>query len=377
MSGGANATPAMAKETGWRYIVAMTLHPRGRLGIFARPRRGWNPFRNHRTSRPHTMKLFALNGTRELGHAVARHLGTTLSDHEERDFEDGEHKARPLENVVGQDVFVLHSLYSDTRQSVNDKLCRLLLFIGALRLASARRVVAVVPYLCYARKDRKTKPRDPVHSQSIARLFEAVGTDMFITLEVHNLPAYQNSFRCPTHHLEARQFFVQRLAPLLADARITVLSPDSGGVKRAEKFRQALRDTLQKDIGSAFMEKYRSEGKVSGGTLVGRVEGRLVLVVDDLISSGTTMIRAAAAALQNGATQVQAFAAHGLFTGPANEILTDPGLAKIWISDSIPPFRLESALVENKLTVVSCAPLLGEAIKRIHTGESLVDLLAL
>jgi ribose-phosphate pyrophosphokinase len=323
------------------------------------------------------MKLFALNGTRDLGHAVARHLNTTLSDLEERDFEDGEHKARPLENVVGQDVFVLHSLYGDSRHSVNDKLCRLLFFIGALRLASAHRVVAVVPYLCYARKDRKTKPRDPIHSQAIARLFEAMGTDMFVALDVHNLPAYQNSFRCPTHHLEARQFFVQHLASDLAQQAITVLSPDSGGVKRAEKFRQALRGAVSQDIGSAFMEKYRSEGKVSGGTLVGPVESRLVLVVDDLISSGTTMIRAAAAALQAGATRVHAVATHGLFTGPANDILADPRLEKIWISDTIPPFRLGSGLIETKLNVVSCAPLIGEAIRRIHAGESLADLLAL
>lgn len=323
------------------------------------------------------MKLFALNGTRELGQAVANQLGISLAQHEEREFEDGEHKARPLENVVGRDVFVIHSLYGDAQQSVNDKLCRLLFFIGTLHHASARRVVPVVPYLCYARKDRKTKPRDPITSQYLARLFEAMGADMFVSLDVHNLPAYQNSFRCPTHHLEARKIFVEHLAPRLADESVTVLSPDAGGVKRAEKFRQALSESLEREVGSAFMEKYRSEGKVSGGTLVGKVDGDVVLVVDDLISSGTTMIRAAGASLEAGAKRVDAFATHGLFTGKAAEVLADDRLASLSISDSVPPFRLPADLLARKVTVLSCAPLIGEAIRRIHDGQSLVDLLAL
>lgn len=323
------------------------------------------------------MKLFALNGTRQLGQAVAGHVGTALCQHEERDFEDGEHKARPLENVVGQDVFVLHSLYSDRDQSVNDKICRMLFFIGALRSASARRVIPVVPYLCYARKDRKTKPRDPVTSQYVARLFEAMGADMFVSLDVHNLPAFHNAFRCPTHHLEARRIFVNHLRPLLKDEQVTILAPDAGGVKRAEKFREALNDVLQQEANSAFLEKHRSEGTVSGGTLVGQVDGNVVLIVDDLISSGTTMLRAAAASVEAGAKKVYAVATHGLFTGRAAEVLRDERLNGIWVTDSIPPFRLPPDLLQVKVKILSAAPLLGEAVKRIHAGESLVDLLAL
>ena len=123
------------------------------------------------------IKLFSLNTSRDFSERVAKHLGIALSHHEERDFEDGEHKTRPLVNVRGQDVFVIQSLYGEPSASVNDKLCRLLFFIGALKDASAERVTAVVPYLCYARKDRKTKSRDPITTRYIAQLFEAVKCD--------------------------------------------------------------------------------------------------------------------------------------------------------------------------------------------------------
>src|SRR3974390_875171 len=130
--------------------------------------------------------LFALHGTDALGAAVAAALQQPLAAHEEREFEDREHKARPLETVRGADVFVLHSLHSGPEQSANDKLCRLLFFIGALKDAGAARVTAVTPYLCYARKDRRTKPSDPVTTRYVAGLFESVGTDAVVSLEVHN-----------------------------------------------------------------------------------------------------------------------------------------------------------------------------------------------
>jgi ribose-phosphate pyrophosphokinase len=322
-------------------------------------------------------KLFALNSSHVLGSAVARILGVPLCQHEEREFEDGEHKARPLDNVMGQEVFVLHSLFSGAGQTVNDKLCRLLFFIGALRDASARRIIPIIPYLCYARKDRKTKPNDPVTTKYIAQLLEAMGTHTLVAMDVHNLPAFHNAFRCPTHHLEARKLFVDLLAPGLDHEKVTVLSPDPGGVKRAEKFREALSQALGREAGSAFMEKHRSEGVVSGAALVGDVDGSTVLVVDDLIASGGTMIRAAGASRKAGATRVYAIATHGLFTGGAEKVLADPGLDRIYVTDSVPPFRLPASLLQEKFTVVPCAPLLAEAIKRIHSDKSLTDLLAL
>jgi ribose-phosphate pyrophosphokinase len=140
--------------------------------------------------------IFALGASRGFGARVADAMGTTLAVHEEREFEDGEHKTRALISVRGRDVYVLHSLYGDAEQSANDKLVRLLFFVGALRDASAGRITAVVPYLAYSRKDRKSKPRDPVSTRYVAEVFEAVGVERVVTLDVHNLAAYQNAFRC-------------------------------------------------------------------------------------------------------------------------------------------------------------------------------------
>ena len=237
------------------------------------------------------MKLFALNSSREFGEQVAQQLNLPLSAHEERNFEDGEHKTRPLENVRNQEVFVIHSLYSDDTESGNDKLCRLLFFIGALKDASAKKVTAVVPYLCYARKDRKTKPRDPVTTRYIARLFEAVGTDSIVTMDIHNLQAYQNAFSIPAENLEARIIFASYLAPLMKNEAPVILSPDFGGIKRAEQFQQTLGKYLNKELPVAFMEKYRSSGVVSGDKVSGEVKDKTVIIIDDLISTEGSLIK--------------------------------------------------------------------------------------
>ena len=152
--------------------------------------------------------LFALHATAKLGAAVAAALDRPLAAHEEREFEDGEHKVRPLETVRDTDVFVLHSLHGEAEQSANDKLCRLLFFVGALKDAGAARVTALAPYLCYARKDRRTKLNDPVSSRYVASLFEAVGTDAIVTLDVHNPAAFENAFRCTTVALTAAPLFI-------------------------------------------------------------------------------------------------------------------------------------------------------------------------
>ena len=319
--------------------------------------------------------LFALDASRAYGEKIAGKLAVQLSPHEERSFEDGEHKARPLTNVRGRDVFVVQSLYGDGGQSVNDKLCRLLFFVGALRDAAAAHVTAIVPYLCYARKERKTKFRDPVTTRYIAALFEAVGVDRVVTLDVHNLAAYQNAFRCATEHLEARMLFVDYFTPLLRDEESIVLSPDEGGLKRADAFRRALSRALDRQIPTGFMEKRRSRGVISGETLFADVKGRTVVIIDDLISTGTTLLRAAKAAREHGARRVYAAASHGLFIGQANLLLTDPALDKVVVTDSVPPFRLDPNIVQKKLVVLDAAALFAEAIRRMHEGGSVVELL--
>lgn len=321
------------------------------------------------------LSLFALDASRPFGERVATALGVALTLHEEREFEDGEHKARPLENVRGHDVYVIHSLYGEPGISANDKLVRLLFFIAALKDASASRVTAVCPYLAYSRKDRRSKPRDPVSSRYIAQLFEAVGSDRMLTLDVHNLAAYQNAFRIPAEHLEARGLFVEWFAARLSQDDIVVVSPDAGGVKRADAFRISLSRALGRPLDSAFMEKRRSEGMVSGDAVVGEVKGRTAIIVDDLISSGTTLARAAAACKRLGAEKVFAAASHGAFNGVAAEVLADPALDKVLVTDSIPPFRLRPSLLVERVEVLDSAPLFAEAIRRLHGGGSLVELL--
>ncbi|KAA9035663.1 ribose-phosphate pyrophosphokinase [Ginsengibacter hankyongi] len=320
------------------------------------------------------MKLFALNKTRSFGELVAKELNLSLSLYEEREFEDGEHKARPLENVRNQDVFVIHSLYSDGDQSVNDKLCRLLFFISALKDASAKKVTAIIPYLCYARKDRKTKSRDPVNTRYVARLLEASGADNIVTMDVHNLQAFQNSFRIPTENLEARKLFGVYLLPLVKDDSPVIMSPDFGGIKRAEQFQRTLTKQLNKELPVIFMEKYRSSGVVSGQRITGDVKDKAVIIIDDLISTGGTIARAADSCKKLGAKKVLALATHGLFTGTPDETLQKSPLDQILVTNTIPPFRLDNTRTKEKVTVLNAAPLFAETIKRMEEGGSVTEL---
>lgn len=321
------------------------------------------------------LMFFALEASRSYGEQVSQALGVPISSHEERDFEDGEHKARPLVNVRNRDVFVLHSLYADSKASANDKLCRLLFFIGALNDASAASVTAVVPFLCYARKDRKTQPRDPVTTRYVAALFDAMGTDRIVTIDVHNLMAYQNAYRCHADHLEATKLFVEHFAGLIGNDEVAVVSPDPGGVKRADRFQNALTRRLGRQVTNAFVEKYRAGGVVRGEALIGDVKGRVAIILDDLISTGGTLARAARACKAQGARRVFAAATHGLFVGKAEALLQEPAVERIVVTDTVRPFRLPAEAIATRLTVLETAPLLAAAIRRIHDGGSLVELL--
>lgn len=321
------------------------------------------------------LALFSLRSGLAYGERVAAKLGVRLAAHEERDFEWGQHKARPLESVRGKDVYVVQSLHGDFAQNVNDKLCRLLFFLGALRDAAAGRITAVVPFLCYARKERKTQPRDPVTTRYVAGLFEAVGVDCVVTLEVHDVAAFQNAFRCRTEHLDARGLFARHFAGQLRDREIVVASPDIGGIKRAERQRQALERALGRRLPAAFVEKRRSADVVSGEALVGDVSGRTVLLVDDMISGGTTLARASETCRMAGAREVIAMAAHGAFVPEASRVLAAAPLDRIVVLDHIPSFALDRQLVDARLTVLDGAGLVAEAIRRMHEGGSLVELL--
>ncbi len=320
------------------------------------------------------MILFALNSSRDFGEAVALELDMSLGGHEEVEFEDGEHKCRPLENVRGRNIFVIQSLYSDNDKSANDKLIRLLFFISTLKDASAKHVTAIVPYLCYARKDRKTKSRDPVSTRYVAQLFEAAGTDHIVTIDVHNLQAFQNSFRIPSENLEAKKLFAGYLTPEIINDDIVIMSPDIGGIKRAEQFQRTINKHLHKETVIAFMEKYRSSGEVWGETVVGDVKGKTVVIIDDLVSTGGTLARSASACRRAGAKKIIALATHGLFTGRPDITLQEECLEKIVVTNTIPPFRLENTQVKGKVKLLNVAPLFAEAIKRLDEGGSITDL---
>lgn len=319
--------------------------------------------------------LFALNASRAYGQEVASCLKIRLATHEERSFEDGEHKSRPLQSVRGCDVYVLHSLYQDETEGVNDKLVRLLFFLGALRNAHAGRLTAVIPYLAYARKDRRTKLRDPVTTRYLAQLLESMGVDRVMVMDVHNIAAFENAFRVPVDHLEARALLVRELLHQIDDTGIVVVSPDAGGYKRAERLRELLLEWTSDTPAMAFLEKKRSEGKVSGEALIGEVSGCTALIVDDLISTGGTLARAALACRQAGARAVYAAATHGLFTGDASRVIAESPIEQLLVTDTIPPFRLDPKVLQHQVTVVPTAPLVAEAIRRLHAGGSLSELL--
>jgi ribose-phosphate pyrophosphokinase len=312
--------------------------------------------------------IFSLDPESSFAAALAAELDENLSRHEDRAFEDGEHKVRPLVDPRGDDVYVVASLHGGPHDSPHDKLCRLLLFIATLREHGAARVSAVVPYLAYARKDRQTKPFDPVTLRYVAQLFEAVGTSQLLVLEAHNVAAFQNAFRCTTINLEAHRAFDGVAIEIARGGAIAVASPDPGGVKRAQLWREALEQRLAQPVGFAMVDKRRSGGVVSSFDLVaGEVAGMTVLLHDDLIASGQTMRRAAAALRQAGAREVIALAAHGLFIAPAAEVLADPAISRIVVTDSVPPFRLPtSGAVASKLHTVSAVPLFAQAIRDCH-----------
>lgn len=314
------------------------------------------------------MLLFAPQSDRPFGLAISRNLQIELAECEERDFEDGEHKIRPLSCVREKDVYIVQSLYSDPAKSVNDKFCRLLFFMGAIRDAGARRITAVIPYLCYARKDRKTKIQDPITSRYVAQLLECAGADVIVTMDVHNVAAFQNSFRKPCVHLEAIPVFLSYFVSQNLQNSLTVVSPDAGGMKRAESFRQALSERLQCDIPLAMLEKHRSQGIVRGDIFAGDVAGRRAIIVDDLISTGTTLVRSAHACRERGAIDVIAVATHGLMVEKTSDVLADRALSQVVITNTVTPWHIQGTVAEGVVKILDVAPMFAQAIRRLHEG---------
>ena len=321
------------------------------------------------------MLIFALSDSLEFGERIAGELGITVSPHEERAFPDGEFQQRPLVSVRGQDVFVVASLHAGPRFSIGDKLARLLLFLATLRDSGARRVSALIPYMAFARQDRRVRRGDPLALHSLAALIEAVGVDTVVTIDVHNIAAFENAFRCRTVHLTAAPEFALRAVSQigLADP-VVVASPDLGGAKRAQQFGAALGEVLGAPVRFAYMEKVRLDGEVAGTEVAGDVTGAHVLIVDDMISTGTTLVRAVDACRERGARRIHAFATHGLFSGNPGAWMMPEGLEKIIVTDTVPPFRLSQGVIGREIAVVSVVPLFAAAIRRLHDNQALGEL---
>ena len=321
--------------------------------------------------------LFAPSETQAFGRSLSACLDLPLASHEEREFDGGEHKLRSLVSVRGRSVYLVQSLCGDSLRSANDRLCRLLFFAGSLKEAGAASVTACIPYLAYARKEVRTKARDPVTSRYVAQLIEAIGICRIIVLEAHNRAAVDNAFRIESLHLEATASFVAHFAERLKSLDVCVLSPDIGGVKRARHFKELLDMRLGRSAAFAFMDKKRSEGRLSGDTLVGDVRGRGVILLDDLISSGSTILRSVDACRAAGAARVDVAATHCAFNPQARRLFEPGGPDSVVSTDSIALDSAYACYVGNRLQILSAAPLFAEAIRRLETGGSLSELAGL
>jgi ribose-phosphate pyrophosphokinase len=319
------------------------------------------------------MMLFALRESRELGDAIASEAGTSLAPLEERSFEGGEFKLRPMSSVRGRQVCVVQSLAGGAGTSPSESLLRLLLLCMGLRDAGAAEVIALIPYLAFARKDRRTQPRDPVTARYVAQLLEAAGVSQVIGLDVHNTAAFDNAFRVPTMHLSAQPLLAAQLAPGIARDGIVIASPDVGGIKRVQLFAEMLGHQVTAPVDLAFIEKRRVGGRVSGGAVTGQVRNRRVLVLDDLCASGGTLVRAAGLLRAAGASSVQVAVTHAPLPPGIATLLAAEDIAHVMITDSTGPWT--HSLRAPRLEVLELAPLLGTALRRLAAGQPLTPLL--
>jgi ribose-phosphate pyrophosphokinase len=328
-----------------------------------------------------SIRLFGLNSSHQFALQVAEYLNEPLAKHEEKHFQDEECYAASLENVRGTDCYVIQSLYSDEQESVNSKLIKLLIMIGSLVDASAERITAVIPYMAYGRQDRKTKSRAPITTKYIAKLLESVRTNRILTIDAHNPTAIQNAFSINVDILEANGLIAKFIAEQIWKSNTTddlvVMSPDSGGLGRARKFRSVFEKLIDQKVKMACLDKIHNEDEIIGNDIMGKVDGKIVIILDDMISSGKTTIECVQAVMKRGAKYVlAACATHGLFVGQANHYLDAKEINHVVITDTIAPWRVRNPNLQDKLTIVRTAELFGEAIKRTNQSESISDLIA-
>jgi ribose-phosphate pyrophosphokinase len=310
---------------------------------------------------PYELKLFSGNANRPLTEEIAQYLRVPLGDVEVSRFSDGEVFVQVNENVRGTDVFLIQP----TCPPVNDNLMELLVMIDALKRASARRITAVLPYYGYGRQDRKVQPRVPITAKLVADLLTAAGVDRLLALDLH-AGQIQGFFNIPVDHLFAAPVIIDYLGK--KDLRDPVIvSPDAGGVERARAIAKRLRASL------AIIDKRREgPGQTVAMHLIGEVRGRDTVVIDDMIDTAGTLVQAVVALAREGARRILACGVHPVLSGPAIERIRAAPIEETVVTNSIPiaPDKQQAA----RLTVLSVAPLLGEAIRRIHDEESVSTL---
>jgi ribose-phosphate pyrophosphokinase len=308
------------------------------------------------------MKLVAGNSNPVLAAAIGDYLKTPLTKAVVRRFADMEIFVEIQENVRGADVFVIQS----TSFPANDHLMELLIIIDALRRASAQRITAVIPYFGYARQDRKPGPRTPISAKLVANLITHAGADRVLTLDLH-AGQIQGFFDIPTDNLFASPVMVRDIKEGFDLAKLTVVSPDVGGVVRARGLAKRINAPL------AIIDKRRERaGESEVMNVIGEVEGTICILVDDIIDSGGTLVNAADALMEQGATAVFAYISHGVLSGGAVARLAASNLKELVITDSIQPTA--AVMAARNIRVLSIAHLIGEAIRRTAVEESVSSL---
>ena len=305
------------------------------------------------------MKLIAGNSNKPLSEAMSAYLNVPLTQASLKRFSDMEIFVEIMENVRGQDTFFIQS----TSYPANDHLMELLIAIDALKRGSARRITAVIPYFGYARQDRKTGGRTPISAKLVANLIEAAGADRVLTMELH-AGQIQGFFDIPVDNMVVAPVFVPQIQEKFNGEKLCIVSPDVGGVVRAS----ALAKRLNADL--AIIDKRREKaGESEVMNVIGEVEGKVCILVDDIVDSGGTLCNAAGALIENKAKEVHAYVVHGVLSGTAVEKVENSPLEKLVITDSI--LATEEVKKAQKIEQISVAPLMGEALRRINEERSI------
>lgn len=318
------------------------------------------------------IRIFGLGPASTIAKKVCQELEVTLSTYRQEFFSDGEVKIVPDNSVSDREVLIFSSLYTDTQRSVNDRLVELYLFICTIRDLGANRITLLLPYLAYSRSDERKHALDAVNHRAIAQLLETAGVNRLVTIDVHNISAFENAHRMEVVNLRSAKLFANHLTNSLNKTTPVVVSPDIGGIKRAEVFRGELEFTLGSPVQSAYVEKFRTSEGIRGSRLIGNVKNLPIVIYDDMICSGTTILRAASSSLNSGSAEITVLATHGVFSQGSRELLESELIKGIVVTDSYPVN--DHILNGHKLMILSCAPLFAEWVNvtylsRLQWGE--------